>query len=592
MICEWRSRLQQCPLLVPVTVLALAVSLLTQVVAHAADGDLDPTFGTGGKQFVDFHGQTDDGWAVAIQSDGKIVVAGRSTPAPIAADYAVARLNVDGSLDPTFGDGGLVTTEAARFSEARAVVIQPDGKILIAGVAHSALDDDFGLARYNSDGSLDTGFGNGGLVQTRFRPIGEGTFQESVSAIVLQSDGRIVAAGVSDLDFALARYNVDGSPDTSFGTDGNGRVVTPLGSAERIRGAALQADGRLVVAGGTAGDFALARYNVDGTLDTTFGSAGIVITDIGGAQDEARSVAILGDGRIVAFGTTATGDVADFALARYNSDGSIDAAFGSGGLVTTDFANSVELAAGMALQADGRIVAVGTSSIPDSPTGSDFAVARYNADGLLDSTFGSAGLVTTDMATSFDVMGGVAIQADGGIVVAGTSTHSLSGEPDIDFALVRYEASSPHTATYFLHGHDVEPTAGGFTMNLTAPSPQWLVSLRRTANWFSDPVATGTFLTGATFEVTLPCTFGVIGVPKTVRLASTDAAGGGEQPLGEAAMGLEFCQSQTFAVPVTTPVALAQRRLKLTVVASLPVSPPLLLGAQTFLRATEFVGTP
>jgi uncharacterized delta-60 repeat protein len=341
------------------------------------DGTLDTTFSFDGKVATDFAGGTDEAFGVAIQADGKIVVAGiAGSPTTVNTDFALARYNPDGTLDQTFGTDGKVTTDfAGEPDEAFGVAIQADGKIVVAGQAlfldpsgTGAVDGDFGLVRYNPDGSLDRSFGTGGRVTTDF-----GSALDTALAVTIQADGKIVAVGGDGGDFALARYNADGSLDRTFGA--GGKVTTDFGSfSDEALGVAIQADGRIVAVGGAGGDFALARYNPDGTLDSDFDADGKVTTDFGGL-DSARSVAILSNGKIIAAGTTG----ADFALASYIPDGSLDPNFGTGGKVTTDFGN-LDFADGMAIQADGKIVAAGTDGHDGGPgiiTNPVFAVARY-----------------------------------------------------------------------------------------------------------------------------------------------------------------------------------------------------------------------
>ena len=247
------------------------------------------------------------------------------------------------------------------------VVLQPDDKILTAGQSGG----DFALARYNTDGSLDSSFGTGGLVTTDF-----GGMSESANSVILLPNGKIVAVGFSnasgDFEFALSRYNSDGSLDSSFGT--GGLVTTSFGGTiDRANSAILQPDGKIVAAGESDGDFALARYNSDGSLDSSFGTGGLVTTDFGGTSDDANSVVLQPDGKIVAAGATnASGDF-NFALARYNSDGLLDSSFGTGGLVTTDFGGADELLAAV-IQANGRIVGAGESDVLGNL---EFALARY-----------------------------------------------------------------------------------------------------------------------------------------------------------------------------------------------------------------------
>src|SRR6266536_426685 len=342
----------------------LALALVTAVLpgaAVAAPGDLDPSFGSSGKVTTDFGG-SDAASAVAIQTDGRIVAAGRSG----SGDFALARYNVDGSLDPTFGSSGMVMTDFGGSDAASAVAIQPDGRIVTAGRSGSG---DFALARYNADGSLDPSFGSGGKVTTDF-----GGFDLALG-VALQSDAKIVAAGQggSSFDFALARYNADGSLDTSFGS--GGIVTTDFGFGSGFGGAlAIQSDGKIVAAGRAGSDFVVARYNGDCSPDASFGSGGIVTTDFGGLLfDAAFAVALQSNGKIVVAGS-ALGTSADFALARYTTDGNLDASFGSGGKVTTDF-GGFDVASGVALQADGKIIAAGQGG-----SGSDFALARYQGD--------------------------------------------------------------------------------------------------------------------------------------------------------------------------------------------------------------------
>jgi uncharacterized delta-60 repeat protein len=329
-------------------------------------------------------------------------------------DFALARYNGDGSLDTSFDSDGKVTTDFGAFAGALAVAVQPDGRIVAAGESGG----DFALARYNRDGSLDTSFDSDGKVTTDFGG------SEVATAVAVQPDGRIVAAGFRDLvDFALARYNRDGGLDTTF--DSDGKVTTDFGAAEDASAVAIQPDGRIVAAGESQGgfgrDFALARYNVDGSLDTSFDSDGKVTTDFG-VLDAASDVAIQPDGRIVAAGNSGGfGFSRDFALARYNRDGSLDTSFDSDGKVTTDFGGS-EVATAVAVHPDGRCVAAGGSD-------EDFALAGYKVDGSLDTSFDSDGKVTTDFG-GFEFASDVAIQPDGRIVAAGNSGG--------DFALARY----------------------------------------------------------------------------------------------------------------------------------------------------------
>jgi uncharacterized delta-60 repeat protein len=280
-----------------------------------------------------------------------------------------------GDLDTTFDGDGQLTTGFSAAAEVRSLAIQRDGKIVAAGRVDVSGTRDFALARYYADGSLDTSFDGDGKVTTDFD-----AGLDFGYAVATQGEGRIVVAGYADVsgtrDFALARYNADGSLDTTF--DGDGKVTTDFsGSFAQAYAVAIQGDGKIVAAGlaEIAGnyDFGLARYLTDGSLDFSFDSDGKATTDFGGG-DHAGGVAIQGDGRIVAAGSTDTFPAPDFALARYRTDGSLDPLFSGDGMVTTDF-DYQDRANAIALQADGKIVAVGTASHP--ATIDDFALARY-----------------------------------------------------------------------------------------------------------------------------------------------------------------------------------------------------------------------
>jgi len=298
----------------------------------------------------------------------------------------LARYNPDGSLDTGFGPNGTGTTNAGlSSSQALAVALQPDGKIIAAGSAQEPglASQDFALARFNPDGSLDTGFGSGGTVITGVAGVNEGAH-----ALVLQPDGKIIVAGAAGSSSALARYNPDGSLDAGFGS--GGIVTTAFAGPSSANAVALQPDGMIVTAGTVfvgLGDFALARYNPDGTLDPGFGAGGQATTDFAGGDDAAFAVLLQPDGRVVAGGVSA----GDFALARYDSMGSLDKSFGKNGTTTTHFGAAVKKGkpkpvffpstAGiraLAFQPDGRFVAAGFFNI-DAEVGrmGHFALARY-----------------------------------------------------------------------------------------------------------------------------------------------------------------------------------------------------------------------
>jgi uncharacterized delta-60 repeat protein len=346
------------------------------VVRYNRDGSLDSGFGTGGKVVTDFSSNDDYAYAVGLQSSAKIVVAGYTGS---SQDFALARYNTDGSLDTTgFGTGGKVITNVSGIDYVSSLIVQPDNKIIVAGRSN----DDFSLVRYNPDGSLDTtGFGTGGKVTTDMGG------SDNINAIALQPNGKIVAVGYtySDGDFAVARYNTDGSLDTAGFGGGTGKVVTPLLGQDQAHGVAIQTDGKIVVGGLSGGypnyDFTLVRYNANGTLDSSFGTSGVTYTDLNsGSNDQGRSLAIQADGKILLAGVHGNGGTLstfDFALVRYNVNGTLDSNFGTNGKVTTDFFSGFDSNAALLVPSNGRILSLGYAADGGGANG-DFALARFN----------------------------------------------------------------------------------------------------------------------------------------------------------------------------------------------------------------------
>ena len=436
-------------------ILGLAVGQV-QGIAYAADGDLDTSFDGDGKVTTNFHNTSDEARAVAIQPDGKIVAVGTTYIGGTDYNFSVARYNPDGSPDTTFGGGdGRLTTDISNGSNdgANAVAIQSDGKIVVVGyISVNASYQAFVAARYNPDGSPDTSFG-GGDGSTWFWVVSGGP--SVVQAVAIQYDGKIVMAGYAipsggATDFALARLNTDGNLDATF--NGGGRFTTNFfGGVDEAHAVAMYGSS-IVVAGlaqvsGFNYDFALARYELDGDLDPTFGDGdGKVTTDFFGGDDGALSMALQPDGKIVAAGAFySTGQGYDFGLARYLANGDLDLSFDTDGVQAINFVagNATEVAYGVAVQpVNGKIVAVGYAPVGGV---NDFALVRLNPDGGLDSTFGSGGKVNHDFGGGVALAYGVAVQADGRIVTAGTA---YMGEPNsYDYALARYLSGEIVTPT-------------------------------------------------------------------------------------------------------------------------------------------------
>jgi uncharacterized delta-60 repeat protein len=393
-----------------------------------SDGSLDASFGSGGQilgqglLFDSVHG-------ITVQPDGKIVAVG-STFVPGAnpgRDFAVARVNADGSPDTGFGTGGEVTTllagNSAETDVANAVAIQPDGLLVVAGsqVIPQGIDPsqhasfNFVAVRYTASGALDPTFASGGKFTTSF----DGTV-DAATAVVLQADHKIVLAGPTgnfgSQSFSLLRLNPDGSLDTSF--NGTGKQSTELGTDSAATGVAVLKTGQLVVVGSVSSDtghlFGLAAYNPDGSLDAGFGTAGTTTTTfVGPLSSEIKSVFVVAGGKILAVGNASNGVLQNVALARYDARGNLDPTFGMGGQVLTHFAGEFDRANSAVLQADGKILAVGSVL-------NGVLLVRYNPDGSLDTSFGKDGHVTTTNSLSFGANSGEAagLQADGKILVA------------------------------------------------------------------------------------------------------------------------------------------------------------------------------
>lgn len=386
-------------------------------------GALDPSFGPESSGFVTspFGSSNVAGTsAVGLQPDGKIVVAG------LAGGIALIRYTRKGSLDQTFGSGGVVRNRDAGAAD---VAIQPNGKIVIADNGSGS----FRIARYEPNGSRDLSFGVGGTATALFADC-DGA---SAGKVALQPNGKIVAAGACQQGYtlALARYQPDGSVDSRFGTDG---TVTggPL-----PWGLALQPDGKIVVAGGGQAFF-LNRFNPDGSLDRSFGADGSVTTPFGSSFAAfAHAVAVQRDGKIVAAGEAGGPVDRDIALTRYDVDGNLDPSFGSGGVVTTSV-GPTSSAAAVLLQRDGKIVAIGSSGPVGeywpAPNPTSFALVRYRPAGTLDTAFGKGGKVTTLIGGSSTATAAL-LQPDGKIVASGVTTDdpttSLSNRY---FAVARY----------------------------------------------------------------------------------------------------------------------------------------------------------
>jgi uncharacterized delta-60 repeat protein len=394
---------------------------------------------------ISFSAGDDVGSGIAVQADDKIVVVGTSDNGSGVSELAVARFNVNGSLDTTFSGDGMVTTSfSAGDDVGSGIALQSNGKIVVVGTSNNGSGiSEFAVARFNVNGSLDLTFGVAGKVTTSFS-VGD----DVGSGIAVQSDGKIVVVGTSDdgsgaSELAVARFNVNGSLDNAFGV--NGKVTTGFSAGDDLgAGIAIQSDDKIAVVGTSnngsgISEFAVARFNVNGSLDNTFGVNGKVTTSFTAGNDVGSGIAVQSDDKIAVVGTGDDLSTTWFAVARFNLDGSLDISFRFDGTVITKFSSTGDdLGSGIALQSDDRIVVVGAAE--DASGTFKFAVARFNIDGSFATTADSFGKVTTNFSAGDDLGSGIAVQIDDKIVVAGTIDN---GSGTSEFAVARYLLDLP-----------------------------------------------------------------------------------------------------------------------------------------------------
>jgi uncharacterized delta-60 repeat protein len=403
-----------------------------------------------GQITTDFFGGgfDDDAYASALQADGKIVLVGSASNAN-GNYFGLSRYDTNGSLDSSFGSGGKVTSQISSGDIAQAVALQTDGKIVVAGqTLGNGNPLDFRVSRFNANGALDTTFGDAGSVTADFQ-----NFSDNATAVAIQSDGKIVVAGSTGAgggNIAMLRCNPNGSLDATFGS--GGKVITALDKVDSVSSMAIQPDGKIVVGGGfpnvsTHDDFLIVRFNINGSLDDSFGTNGVTTTDFFSGPDSITAIQLQPDGKIIAAGVAQDGtDGKAWGLARYNTDGTLDPTFGAGSGRTIRFVGdgSQDTPTAVRLQQNGRIV-VGGFCIHNAITERDFAVARYNTDGTVDMSFGIGGETTTDFCQAFDGATGLLVQTDGKIVATGIANLTVTGE---DFALVRYNTDGSLDSTF------------------------------------------------------------------------------------------------------------------------------------------------
>jgi uncharacterized delta-60 repeat protein len=416
----------------------------------------DPTFGTGGKVIVNYDGISDGGFeAVAMQPDGKIVIAGI-----VNSRATVVRFKENGTPDTGFALNGFYAYPTIGGLLYR-LVLQTDGKIIAEGSMAVGLSGRFFTIRLNPDGTPDASFGSGGIALTDFGILGS----QMGKALALQSDGRIVIVGeVPSYNIGLARLHPNGLIDSSFGL--YGLETSVFGEPKDV---VVAADGKIIVGGiSSATPFGLglmvARYLPDGAPDISFNHTGLVNVLAGDSWNYGGVVRVLPDGKVLVAGSGTFGaQGSDFVVLRYNTDGTLDGGFGAGGIAHADFAYSNDIARAMVIAPDGKILLSGDCDIEGKES---FGVVRLNADGSIDNTFGNYGWIVNPIRVLNDRAYGLALQADGKVVLTG---HSVKSTPSYDPAIARFlPVPSVVGGVYVLNSADVlypNPAAGRLFVN-------------------------------------------------------------------------------------------------------------------------------
>ncbi|PVW15257.1 T9SS type A sorting domain-containing protein [Marixanthomonas spongiae] len=406
--------------------------LLVSYSATYAQGTLDPTFGDNGIVTTVVNGTYNEAAATTVQPDGKILVAGHAGE-PATYKATVARYNTDGSLDTTFGeDGTIIIPIGNDKSFATDIELQIDGKIVVGARTWDNVTGDFAVVRLNADGSFDDTFGTNGISVAD-----NGT--EAAETLVIQNDGTILLGGYSDDEFAIAKFNTDGSLDTTFGT--NGFAITGFGSSLGfIKEIAVQNDGKIVAGGFLLNNnnlyqMAAARFNADGTTDSSFGTNGEVFFNIDVENDFVDGMVIQDDGKIILGGHTYIDSNPlryDIAAVRLNTDGTFDSTYGDNGVVTVRLVNGENYTKSMILQDDGKAILFGSTVLQSEY---DIALVRLNTDGSLDTSFDTDGMVSTDIDGRQDYGTDVVLQPDGKIIASG---YSYTGSGSSEMVVARY----------------------------------------------------------------------------------------------------------------------------------------------------------
>ncbi|MDP6976627.1 MAG: fibronectin type III domain-containing protein [Acidimicrobiales bacterium] len=512
---------------------SLALLVLAAPTVRAAPGDLDTGFSSDGKVLTDIAGSsTDIGRAVAVQSDGKIVVAGYALVGA-SYDFAVVRYNTDGSLDTGFDSDGRATIDVNSSHElGYGVAIQSDGKIVVVGASgYGGVNPDFGVVRLDTDGSLDTSFSGDGKVS-----LGVGSGTDYAFALDVASDGDIVVVGYghngADWDVAVIRLDSSGNLDTAFSSDGKALYDIGSGTADHGYAVDVADDGDLLIAGDSGGDALAMRLTAAGVLDTAFSSDGIVTASVGTA-DVGYGIVEAADGDVIVGGSAKDGDE-EFLVLRFTASGAADTSFSSDGIHTVDLTGNDDVGYGIVEQADGSVVVAGSSNDGSKET---FGIVRLTATGSLDTDFSGDGTLTTAFGSNDAEPYGLAVTAGGKVVVAGKGQENA----DTDFAVAVYEGASAPGAPTGLSG-----TAGDgqVALSWTAPSDNGGAavtgykvesSTNGGSSWSTVTADTGSTSTSYT------ATGLTNGTAHTFRVSGVNAVGAGT------------ASSTASATPVTTP---------------------------------------
>lgn len=445
-------------------------------------GTIDASFATNGIR-IDTLGIFGDRInSIAIQTDDKILAGGLSQTSFLASDFSLVRYTADGLRDSSFGIDGLVVTPIEQRSIGKSIVLQDDNKILLGGSSSLHIN----LARYQSNGDLDTTFGNNGVVITNI----SGFYGEECRSVAITPGGKIVI-GVTASHFSsdiqhiiLMRYLPNGDLDSTFATDG----VAVLGEGQG-NSIALQDDGKIIIAGRKDWKFHAVRCTADGIPDSSFGVNGKVTLGIGGTSG-AHAIKWQGDGKIILGGYTSDNLIDKFALVRYNTDGTLDTSFGSNGQVVTPIGYSGTINS-LIIQNDGKILSAGSAKENNSSSSSCFALSRHTTDGTLDSTFGLNGTRINPIYSSYSIGQSVGLQSDEKIILGGSVFSDTNTNLDLAIARFNNDESLSNMELFNESGikntFKVYPNPFHVSTNLEFETPSNNRTIRLT-NLYGEPV--------------------------------------------------------------------------------------------------------